>query len=106
MELILMIVMTRTCQIRRDRDGESKVLTINFFRPKHVGLDKFKATATILCDYFNKEIRTFGSDEVQALFCLFGPLVAYLRKRERDGFAIYWLSEGDLHFSNFWGYRP
>jgi hypothetical protein len=98
-------ILIRECKI--EKDGALRKLTISFLRPTPRPGGGFDAVAEISCPFFSQVLRSVGEDEVQALFSLQDPVVAFLRlKVQHDHLSIYWTNPGDLGLRDFWRYSP
>jgi hypothetical protein len=58
--------------------------------------DCYKALAVVHCNFFSKNLYAFGVDEVQAFFLLQNPILAFLKTKVDEGYAIFWERPGDL----------
>jgi hypothetical protein len=100
------VIMSQVCQVIAKPGAEPSELIIRFMRPTESELARFEACAEVSCSFFNREIKTFGSDSVQAFASLQHAVLAYLEGRLLRGIhAIFFHEPGDLNFSNFWLYK-
>jgi hypothetical protein len=100
------IIMSRTCQVITEANSAAADLVIRFSRPVESENAPFEASAEVICPYFNRDIRVFGSDSVQALAGLMHAVLAYLEGRAiHGGYTIYFHEPGDLNFTDFWRYQ-
>lgn len=99
-------IFVRTLKIGNASTGATDI-RISFYRTAKSDDGACQILARLESAYFAGSIKTAGEDEVQALQNVLGPIVSYLqRKEDETGLRIWWLSPGDLEFSDFWRYVP
>ncbi|WP_271066547.1 hypothetical protein [Caulobacter sp. NIBR1757] len=94
----------RRMNVIRSIDGEESVLEVFFGAPVLTDHGDFESSILVKSRFFNKSLRSGGVDEAQAFFALADIATAFLRSQKDLGFEIYWLSPGDLEFSDIWKY--
>ncbi|MEI9890575.1 MAG: hypothetical protein WDN45_08230 [Caulobacteraceae bacterium] len=98
------LVLVRDCWIE-GRGGEINPLTLSFFRPTHDEDGTFTAALRMSCAYFDKEKKVHGVDELQAFSLLLTIGLVLLQSLEGQGYSIWHLRRGDLHYFDFWSGR-
>ena len=97
------VILVRQCWIEAP-DGEISPLTLSFLRPTdHEGT--FTSTLRMSCKYFEKDKRVHGIDELQAFSLMLAISPIFLQNMEGDGYSIWHIERGDLHYFDFWGGR-
>jgi hypothetical protein len=95
----------RICAILNS-DGLSGDLTIRFLAPiESVEFGGYMAEVLIISPFFEKIVRVYGEDTVQAFFSLPAAAMGFLMGKKREGYKIYWLEASDLDLPDFWAYK-
>ena len=95
------VILVRDCWIE-DATGDVSPLKLSFTRPKPRQGDLLEGTLRLQCKHFDKIETLWGSDDIAVIAHLLHIGRIVLERWEHDGYKIWHLTKGDLHYFDFW----